>query len=203
MDQIKTGKFIAQMRKEHGLTQTQLADKLLIINKTVSKWETGKGMPEVSLMLPLCEALGINVNELLTGEKIPTENYKEKAEENMMDLIKEAQESRKKIIISAVIAFSSLLSSTPLIVVAGKFKMPLAARIGLIVIAVIVIIIGLAVACILEREAGAFECSKCHERFVPTMSAYINAAHTITRRKLKCPKCGVKSYCKHVLTKNK
>lgn len=203
MDQIKTGKFIAQMRKEHGLTQTQLADKLLISNKTVSKWETGKGMPEVSLMLPLCEALGINVNELLTGEKIPTENYKEKAEENMMNLIKEAQESRKKIIISAVIAFSSLLSSTPLIVVAGKFKMPLAARIALIVIAVIVIIIGITVACILDREAGAFECSKCHERFVPTMSAYINAAHTITRRKLKCPKCGVKSYCKHVLTKNK
>lgn len=96
MDQIKTGKFIAQMRKEQGLTQSQLADKLFISNKTISKWETGKGLPEVSLMLPLCEILGINVNELLTGEKISIAEYKEKAEENMMNLVQEAQESRKK-----------------------------------------------------------------------------------------------------------
>ena len=203
MDQIKTGKFIAQMRKEQGLTQSQLADKLFISNKTISKWETGKGLPEVSLMLPLCEILGINVNELLTGEKIPIAEYKEKAEENMMNLVHEAQESKKKIILSVVVAFSSLLSTMPLIVIAGTFEMPLAVRILLIAIAVIVIIIGIAVACILDRDAGAFECSKCQTRFVPTMSEYINTAHTITKRKLKCPNCGCKSYCKHVLTKNK
>ena len=94
MNQIKTGQFIAQIRKEKGMTQTQLADKLFISNKTVSKWETGKGMPEVSLMLPLCEELGINVNELLTGEKIPERNYIEKAEENIMNLVHEAQERK-------------------------------------------------------------------------------------------------------------
>ena len=88
MNQIKTGKFIAQIRKEKGMTQRQLADELLISDKTVSKWETGKGMPEVSLMMPLCEFLGINVNELLTGERIPDESYKEKAEETMMDLMR-------------------------------------------------------------------------------------------------------------------
>lgn len=203
MDQVKTGKFIAQMRNEQGLTQSQLADKLFISNKTISKWETGKGLPEVSLMLPLCEILGINVNELLTGEKIPIAEYKEKAEENMMNLVHEAQESRKKIIISAVVALSSVLSAVPLVVVAGMFEMPVAARIVLITIAVVVFIIGVAVACILDRDAGAFECSKCQTRFVPTMSAYINGAHTITKRKLKCPNCGCKSYCKHVLTKYK
>ncbi len=69
MDQVKIGKFISQMRKEKGLTQKQLGEELLISDKTVSKWETGKGMPEVSLMLPLCEKLGINVNELLTGKR--------------------------------------------------------------------------------------------------------------------------------------
>ncbi len=203
MDQIKTGKFIAQMRKEQGLTQSQLANKLFISNKTISKWETGKGLPEISLMLPLCEILGINVNELLTGEKIPIAEYKEKAEENMMNLVQEAQESRKKIILSAVVAFSSFLSAVPLILVSGMFEMHIAARISLIAIALIVIVIGIAVACVLDRDAGAFECSKCHTRFVPTMSAYINGAHTITRRKLKCPSCGCKSYCKHVLTKSK
>ena len=82
MDQVKIGKFISQMRKEKGLTQKQLGEELLISDKTVSKWETGKGMPEVSLMLPLCEKLGINVNELLTGERIAEEDYKKKAEEN-------------------------------------------------------------------------------------------------------------------------
>ena len=203
MDQIKTGKFSAQMRKEQGLTQSQLADKLFISNKTISKWETGKGLPEVSLMLPLCEILGINVNELLTGEKISIAEYKEKAEENMMNLVQEAQESRKKIILSAVVAFSSLLSAVPLILVSEMFEMPVAARIALFAIAMTVLVIGIAVACVLDRDAGAFECSKCHTRFIPTMSAYINGAHTITRRKLKCPSCGCKSYCKHVLTKSK
>ena len=98
MDQVKIGKFISQMRKEKGLTQKQLGEELLISDKTVSKWETGKGMPEVSLMLPLCEKLGINVNELLTGERIPDEDYKKKAEENIMNIMREKEESIRKII---------------------------------------------------------------------------------------------------------
>lgn len=121
----------------------------------------------------------------------------------MMNLVQEAQESKKKLIISAVVAFLSVLSAIPLILVSEMFEMPVAARIALFAIAMTVLVIGIAVACILDREAGAFECSKCHTRFVPTMSAYINGAHTITRRKLKCPSCGCKSYCKHVLTKSK
>lgn len=96
MDQVKIGKFISQMRKEKGLTQKQLGEELLISDKTVSKWETGKGMPEVSLMLPLCEKLGINVNELLTGERIPDEDYKKKAEENIMNIMREKEESIRK-----------------------------------------------------------------------------------------------------------
>ena len=97
MDQIKIGKFIADIRKELHLTQKQLAEELNISDKTVSKWECGKGMPEVSLMLPLCNALKINVNELLSGEKLSDNNYHEKAEENVMNLIREKEESKKKI----------------------------------------------------------------------------------------------------------
>ena len=70
MNQIIIGKFIATSRKAKGLTQKQLADILSISDKTVSKWERGSGLPEVSLMLPLCKALGINVNELLSGERL-------------------------------------------------------------------------------------------------------------------------------------
>ena len=123
MDQVKIGRFISQMRKEKGLTQKQLGEELLISDKTVSKWETGKGMPEVSLMLPLCEKLGINVNELLTGERIPDEDYKKKAEENIMNIMREKEESIRKIIVSVIAGVTGVLAGCTLIVVSGVFDM--------------------------------------------------------------------------------
>ena len=89
MDQIKIGKFIADCRKDKNMTQRQLADILEISDKTISKWECGKGLPEVQFMIPLCELLGINVNELLSGEKNSAGEYQKKAEENMLTLVKE------------------------------------------------------------------------------------------------------------------
>ena len=77
MDMEKTGKFISRCRKDAGLTQAVLAEKLGITDRAVSKWETGRSLPDASLMLELCGILGISVNELLTGEKIEMENYKE------------------------------------------------------------------------------------------------------------------------------
>ncbi len=93
MDQEKSGRFIAEKRKAKNLTQQELADLLGISNKTVSRWECGYGMPEVGLMLPLCDALDISVNELLSGENLDNA-YKEKAEENLIGLIKENEHSR-------------------------------------------------------------------------------------------------------------
>ena len=96
MDQIRIGKFIAESRKSRNLTQRQLADVLSISDKTISKWECGKGLPEVSLMLPLCAALDITVNDLLSGEKVSSTDYQKKAEGNMMNLMKENEENRKR-----------------------------------------------------------------------------------------------------------
>lgn len=95
MDQIKIGKFIAEMRKEQNLTQIDLAEQLGISNKTISKWECGNGMPDYSVMESLCEILKINVNELLSGERLPSKDYNKKAEENMMSLIQESSEKGK------------------------------------------------------------------------------------------------------------
>lgn len=95
MDLVKIGRFIAECRKEKGLTQSQLAEKLNITDKAVSKWETGKGMPDVSIMIELCDILGINVNELLSGEKLSEEKYKEKANENIVSMISVADKNRK------------------------------------------------------------------------------------------------------------
>lgn len=201
MDQNKTGKFIAGERKRKALTQKQLAEALGISDKTVSKWERGGGFPEVSLLLPLCRELDITVNELLAGERVAEEDYKMKAEENMMNLVKEAQESRKKIILSALVAALAILAALPLIVVAGALEMETWLRCLLIGIGLVVVVLGIIIACVLDRDAGAFECPECHERFVPEMGAYIMGPHTITKRKLRCPKCGAVKYCRHVLTK--
>ena len=97
MDQIKVGKFISTNRKLKHMTQRELADILGISDKTISKWETGNGLPEVSLMLPLCEALDISVNELLSGEKLSIINYQEKAEDNMLSLLKKNEANRKRL----------------------------------------------------------------------------------------------------------
>ena len=91
MDQKKIGAFIAQCRKEKSLTQIQLAELLDITNQAVSKWENGRAMPDVSLLQPLCDALGISLNELFSGEHISAEEYKGKAEENISKLYKEKQ----------------------------------------------------------------------------------------------------------------
>lgn len=201
MDQIKIGKFIAKERKNKDYTQKQLADILGISDKTISKWERGNGFPEVSLLLPLCKELDISVNELLTGERVSEDEYQKKAEENMMDLVREAQESKKKIILSVMVAGLAVIAAMPLFIMSGAFVMDTWLRFVLMGIGMFIIIAGIAIACILDRDAGAFECPECHERFVPEMRAYIMAPHTPTKRKLHCPKCGSTKYCKHVFTK--
>lgn len=95
MDQIKIGNFIADMRKAKNITQKQLAEQLGISDRTVSKWECGNGMPEVSMMLPLCEILEINVNELLSGERLSQNDYHNRAEENMIHLVQEKEKINK------------------------------------------------------------------------------------------------------------
>ena len=143
MDQIKTGRFIAEERKRKGFTQRRLAEALGISDKTVSKWECGNGFPDVSLLLPLCGQLDVSVNELLAGERVSTENYRKKAEENMVDLIREAQESKKKIILSALVAVMMLLAAIPLIVISGMLEMAVWLRVVLVGVGAVEIVLGL------------------------------------------------------------
>ncbi len=91
MNQKRIGAFIAQCRKEKNLTQMQLAELLEITSQAVSKWETGRGMPDVSMLQPLCDILGISLNELFSGEHLSNEEYRGKAEENISKLFQEKQ----------------------------------------------------------------------------------------------------------------
>ncbi len=183
------------------MTQKELAEKLLISDKTVSKWERGNGFPEISLVQPLCEALGFNVNELLSGERLEEEIYKKKAEENMVSLVKERQESKKKILLAVGIIVLTLVGAITLIMLAGYLEMATWMRGLLIGIAFFEIVLGITMGCVLDREAGAYECPSCKHRFVPEMGAYVAGAHTLTTRQLKCPHCGEKHFCRRVLTK--
>ena len=91
MDQIKIGRFISECRKKNNLTQMQLAEKLGITDRAISKWENGKAMPDSGIMLDLCNELKISVNELLSGEVIEMDNYNKKAEENLLEMKKQKE----------------------------------------------------------------------------------------------------------------
>lgn len=96
MDQVKIGRFIADIRKEKNMTQRQLAEVVGVSDKAVSKWENGNGMPEMATLMPLCQVLEISVNELLSGEMLSHDDYSQRAEENIMHLIQEKEESKKE-----------------------------------------------------------------------------------------------------------
>ena len=108
MNQIKIGKFIAECRKNSNLTQMQLAAKLNITDRAISKWENGKAMPDSSIMLDLCKELKISVNELLSGEMIDMKNYNKIAEENLFKL-NESNEKKKKIMLKSAIVIGLLI----------------------------------------------------------------------------------------------
>lgn len=197
MDQIKIGKFISETRKTLGITQRQLADALFISDKTVSKWECGKGLPEVSLMLPLCEELHITVNELLTGEKIEETEYKKKAEENMMNLVQENQENRKRMALSVICGVITVIAVAALVVIAAYIDLPVIARAAVIAVALAVAAAGIGAAATLEVRAGYYECPHCKALFVPTMGEYVKGYHTLTKRRLTCHECGKTGMCRH------
>ena len=197
MDQIKIGRFIAEARKARNITQKQLAETLSISDKTVSKWECGKGLPEVSLMLPLCDALQITVNDLLTGARVSPVDYQTTAEENMMHLIKENQENKKRMALSIVCGVITVIAVCSLIFIASYISMPSIARIAIVVLALATAAAGIGTAAMLEVEAGYYECPYCKALFVPTMSEYVKGYHTLTKRKLTCHACGKTGMCKH------
>ncbi len=201
MDQMRIGRFIAERRRAQALTQRELAERLAISDKTVSKWERGKGLPEVSLMQPLCAALGITVNDLLSGEIVADGCYRRRAEANLMDLMRKAEENRQRMAASVACGAVTIVAVCALVVIAAAIAMPTAARIALLALAAVVAAGGVGAAAVTEVSAGAFECPRCHALFVPTMREYVRGDHDFRRHRLICPSCGARSLCRHRVTK--
>lgn len=200
MDTIKIGKFIAECRKKQNLTQNDLAQKLNITDRAVSKWERGKSLPDASIMLELCELLDINVNELLTGEKIEMTNYNEQAETNLIEMKKQKEESDKRLLfMEVVIGILGCIFLFVLIPIAALVEMALWIRVGLIIFGAVIFLIACLFAIRIEQKAGYYECKYCKNKFTPTFSQVFFAPHFGRSRKLKCPKCGERSYCKKIV----
>lgn len=202
MDQIKIGRFIATCRKNKNLTQAQLAEKLNISDRAISKWENGKSLPDTSIMLELCKILDINVNELLSGEVIDMRDYDKKAEEMLLEMARKEEEHNKKMMMyEYVIGFMATISFLILIFVASYLITNVTAQIVLFVLAFVLLITGGSFALKIETETGYYECAKCHHKYVPNYSKVYLAMHIGTTRYMKCPECGKHSWQKKAMTK--
>jgi len=202
MDQVKIGKFIAECRKKNNLTQMQLAEKLNITDRAVSKWENGKAMPDSGIMLDLCNELKISVNELLSGEVIEMKEYDKKTEALLLDMQKQKEEADKRLLsIEIVIGVLAMIVFLSLTFIASFVEMQEWLRILLIVIGLVPVIIGVPFAIRIEQIAGYYECRKCNHKYVPTYSSVLWAMHINRTRYMKCPECNKWSWNKKVISK--
>ncbi len=204
MDLNKIGKFIADCRKQKKLTQEQLAEKLYITDRAVSKWERGLSLPDADKMLELCDILGINVNELLLGEEIDMKDYEKKNEQLLLELAKKDELKNKKLMTSMwTILITSTLFYVGILLISVN-TLEKGALLGTIIcVSTIIFLIAAFIALKFEVDAGYYECKNCHHRHVPSYFNALWAPHMSTTRYLKCPKCGKRSWSKKVMSKEK
>ena len=202
MDMIKIGKFIAEKRKSQNLTQIQLAEKLCITDRAISKWECGKALPDSSIMIELCEILNISVNELLTGEEIEMEKYDKQVEQNLIEMVKQKEESDKRLLnIEIVLMAISITFFIAIITIVSFVDVPLWAKIVIGIGGFIQLLASTLICFRIEQKAGYYECQECHHRYVPTFFQSSIAPHMGRTKYMKCPKCGKKSWQRKIISK--
>ena len=202
MDQMKIGRFIAERRKQCGYTQMQLAEKLNITDRAVSKWETGRSMPDASIMQALCEQLHITLNDLFNGEVVVMEDYKKKSEELIIEMTRQKEAADKKLLsLEIVIGILAMLAPFCMIILASFVTMPDWLRICLIIVGFVPCIIGIMYALKIEQTAGYYECAECGHRYVPSFRSVLFAPHFGRTRRMTCPQCHRKSWQKKVINK--
>lgn len=203
MDQIKIGRFIAERRKINNLTQAELAERLSITDRAVSKWENGKSMPDSSIMLALCKELKISVNDLLNGEVVDMENYNEKVEKQLLEVIKQKEESDKRLLaLEWVVGILSVIVLIVPIIIASYVQMEDWLRVLLVFSGFIPCIVGFCWAIKIEQVAGYYKCAHCGHTYVPTMKSVLWSMHMGRTRYMRCPECHKKSWQKKVIGKD-
>ncbi len=202
MDQVKIGKFIAACRKQENLTQMQLAERLNITDRAVSKWETGRAMPDSAIMLELCAVLKISVNDLLSGEVVSMDNYNKELEKNLLEMVKQKEESDRRLLrIEIVMGICCIIPLIASVIIAGVVPMEEWLAVIIILAGLIPLLIATPFALKIEQKAGYYECKKCGYRHIPKYSSVFWALHVNRTRYMRCPKCNQRSWQKKVLTK--
>ncbi len=204
MDQVKIGRFIAECRKKQKITQMQLAERLGITDRAVSKWETGKAMPDSSIMLELCGILKITVNDLLSGEVIQMENYNKEMEKQLLDMVRQKQESDKRLLkLEIVLGIIAVLPLIAAVIIAGVVPMEESIASLMVGLSLIPLLIATPFALKIEQKAGYYECAECGHRHIPQYGSVFFAMHVNRTRLMRCPKCGKMSWQKKVISKEK
>lgn len=201
MDQLKIGKFIAERRKMNGLTQIQLAEKLKITDRAISKWENGRSLPDSSIMLELCEVLGITVNDLLSGEVVTMSN--EQNEKILLEMVKEKEKADERLLtIEIVMGTISTVLSLALVLVSAYAPMVAWLRVVLFSIGIVFLFVIALCMLKIEQVAGYYECQECHHKYVPSYQNVLWAMHINRTRYMKCPECHKWSWQKKVISKD-
>ncbi len=199
MDTEKIGKFIAECRKKKQLTQEQLATKLNVTDRAVSKWERGLSIPDASIMLELSNILDITVNELLTGEKIAKKDIEKISEELILEFAKEKEAAAKKVIfIEQLVARNFILFIIALSLACSSF---IENEESLIIVCGIIVFFTFLISMTilkLESDFGYYECKICNHKHKPNYKTVLLATHIGTKRKIKCPNCHKKTWHKKV-----
>lgn len=202
MDQIKIGKFIQERRKEKRLTQSELAEKLDVTDRAVSKWENGNCIPDASNIQELCKILNITINDLFSGSVVDMRDNEKKLEENLLEMIKIKEKRDKELLILEI--FIGVIVSIIMflcIMITSFVQMKDWIRIVLIVFGIIPFAIGISYAIRIEQIAGYYECSNCNYKYIPTYKSVLFSMHINRTRKMKCPNCNKKSWHKKVISK--
>ena len=202
MDQIKIGKFIQEQRKEKNITQSELAEKLNITDRAISKWENGKCTPDVGTMPELCKILNITINDLFSGEVVDMKENEKVLEKNLLEMTRQKEEKDKQLlaleIFIGIVSTVVLLGSIFLVMALELSKLPATI---IITISSIIFASGMGMALKIEQTAGYYECQNCHHKYIPTYQSVFWAQHINRTRKMTCPKCNKKTWNKKVLTK--
>ena len=208
MDQIKIGKFIKEKRKEKKITQDELAEKIGVSNRAISKWENGNCMPDSGIILELCKILGITINDLFHGEVIDKKDNERKFEKYLLEIYKQKEDGDKKLlnfeiifgVISMVFSFLIIFISVFLVEYKGINENDM----FFVIIPTLVYIVVLCIVLLkIEQVAGYFECSKCHHKYVPKFWPVFWAMHMGRTRYMKCPKCGKWVWSKKIVGSEK
>lgn len=202
MDQIKIGRFIAECRKKNSLTQMQLAERLGITDRAVSKWENGRAMPDSSIMLELCRELKITVNDLLSGEVVTMENYNKEMENNLLEMAKVKEEADKRLLTMEIV--TGVACVIPLITAAIVVEtIPMKESLAIIICltSLIPLLVATPFMIKIEQTAGYYECKECGHRYVPRYKSVFMAMHYGRTRYMKCPNCNKCSWQKKVISK--